>query len=100
MLEREPFIAILEISLDYGIKDGVFRRFNIMNQAYILEGIIAGFISQWLTDKRKGALADKAGVVAETFWYGIVSDEQKEREGNKRRYQITQYPKNLQGRVS
>jgi len=92
----KKYISFLANNLNYGIKKGVFRSFNIMNQAYILVAVINGFISQWLTDKRKGTLADKAGVVAETFLYGIVSDEQKERESNKRRYKITQCPKNLQ----
>lgn len=96
----KKYISFLANNLNYGIEKRVFRSFNIMNQAYILVAVINGFISQWLTDKRKGTLADKAGAVAETFLYGIVSDEQKERKSNKRPYKITQCPKNLQGGVS
>jgi AcrR family transcriptional regulator len=72
----KKYISFLADNLDYGIKGRVFRRFNIMNQAYILEGIIAGFISQWIIDKRKGTFVDKAGVVADTFLYGILSNGQ------------------------
>lgn len=96
----KKYISFLADNLDYGIKKGVFRSFNIMNQAYILVGIINGFISQWIIDERKGTLVDKAGLVAETFLYGIVSDEQKEREGNKGSCKIRQCRKNLQGGVS
>lgn len=76
----KKYIRFLSDNLDYGIKKGVFRPFNVMNQAYILEGIIAGFISQWIINERKGTLMDKTGPVIETALYGIVSGEQKEKE--------------------
>jgi len=72
------YIHFLSDSLDYGVKKGAFRPFNTMNQAYILEGIVTGFISQWVINERKGTFADKAEAIAKTFLYGTASTEQKE----------------------
>ncbi|MFQ6066227.1 MAG: TetR/AcrR family transcriptional regulator [bacterium] len=94
----KKYISFLADNLDYGIKAGVFRPFNIMNQAYILVGIVNGFISQWIIDERKGTFVEKAGVVAETFLHGIVSNEQKDRQRNKGSCKITQRHKDFQGR--
>lgn len=68
----QRYISFLSDSLDEGIKKGVFRPFNPVNQAYVLHGIIIGFISQWIINERKGTFADKAELVSETFLQGIV----------------------------
>lgn len=73
-------MGFLANSLEGGTKKGVFRLFNPMNQAYVLHGIIIGFISQWIINERKGSFADKAELVSETFLQGIVVPQQQEQE--------------------
>jgi len=76
----QKYMGFLANSLERGTKKGVFRLFNPMNQAYVLHGIIIGFISQWIINERKGSFADKAELVSETFLQGIVGPQQKEQE--------------------
>jgi AcrR family transcriptional regulator len=74
----KKYISFLADTLDQGIKRGVFRPFNSMNQAYVLHGIIIGFVSQWIINKRKKPFVDKAELVSGTFLQGIVVAEQKQ----------------------
>jgi len=74
----KKYISFLADVLDDGIKKGVFRPLNSANQAYVFHGIIIGFISQWIINERKGAFADKTGVISATFLRGIIAAEQKE----------------------
>jgi len=76
----QKYMGFLANSLERGTKKGVFRLFNPMNQAYVLHGIIIGFVSQWIINERKGSFADKAHLVSETFLQGIVGPQQKEQE--------------------
>lgn len=78
--DYKKYISFLAHTLDDGIEKGAFRPFNSVNQAYVLHGTIIGFISQWIINERKGPFVDKAEFIAETFLYGIVSDERKEKE--------------------
>jgi len=78
----QKYMGFLANSLEGGTKKGVFRPFNPVNQAYVLHGIIIGFVSQWTINERKGSFADKAELVSETFLQGIVGPQQKERDKN------------------
>lgn len=78
--QYEKYISFLADVLDDGIRKGVFRPFNSANQAYVLHGIIIGFISQWIINERKGAFADKTGFISETLLRGIIAAEQKEKK--------------------
>jgi AcrR family transcriptional regulator len=80
----KKYISFLADALDDGIRKGVFRPFNSTNQAYVLHGIIIGFISQWIINERKGSFADKTGVISETFLRGIIATEQKEEKKKSR----------------
>ncbi len=73
----ERYMNFLSRTLDTGLKKGAFRPIDPINQAYVLHGIIVGFISQWIINERKGSVADKAGLVADTFLHGIVSQNKK-----------------------
>jgi len=75
----QRYINFLAVRLDYGVKTGAFRPFDPMNQAYILHGIITGFISQWIINERKGSFTDKERTVADTFLRGIVSNKKLKR---------------------
>jgi len=72
------YISFLAETLEYGVKRKDFRTINPTNQAYVLHGIIVGFISQWIINERKGSFADKADLVAETFLRGVLRDGRKE----------------------
>jgi len=78
--DYERYMGFLAESLEYGVKRGGFRRINPANQAYVLHGIIVGFVSQWIINGRKGSFADKADLVAETFLHGIVRDGRKQED--------------------
>jgi len=78
--DYKKYISFLAHTLDDGIEKGVFRPFNSVNQAYVLHGTIIGFISQWITNERKGPFVDKAEVISTTFLRGIIATEQKEEE--------------------
>ena len=78
------YISFLADTLDQGIKKGVFRPFNSMNQAYVLHGIIIGFVSQWIINKKKEPFVDKAELVSETFLQGIVGTERKNKKSPSR----------------
>lgn len=52
----KKYRSFLADNLNYGIKKGVFRPFNTMNQAYVLQGTITGFISRWIISEKKGLL--------------------------------------------
>jgi len=88
--QYQGYISFLADTLDQGIKKGVFRPFNPINQAYVLHGIIIGFISQWTINERKGSFGDKAHLVSETFLQGIVGPQRKktrrERTMNRQSY--------------
>jgi len=75
--DYERYIGFLAESLEYGVKRGDFRTINPTNQAYVLHGIVIGFVSQWIINGRKGSFADKADLVAETFLHGILRDGRK-----------------------
>jgi AcrR family transcriptional regulator len=77
------YISFLADTLDQGIKKGVFRPFNSMNQAYVLHGIIIGFVSQWIINERKELFVDKAELVSETFLQGIGGAERKNKKISK-----------------
>ena len=66
--------------LDSGVRTGSFRPFSPVIQAHILEGLIMGFILHWTINKRTGNLADQAGAVVETFFYGIKRNRHKEKK--------------------
>ena len=72
------YISFLAETLEYGVKRKDFRTINPTNQAYVLHGIIVGFVSQWIINERKGSFADKADLVAETFLRGVLRDGRKE----------------------
>jgi len=76
--DYERYISFLAETLEYGVKRGGFRAVNPTNQAYVLHGIIIGFVSQWIINERKGSFADKADLVAETFLRGVLRDGRKE----------------------
>jgi len=76
----EKYIDFLREVLDSGVRSGSFRAFSPVTQAYILEGLIMGFILQWIINKRKGNLANQAGVVVETFFYGVKRNRHKEKK--------------------
>ncbi len=69
--EYKKYLSFLADTLDYGIKKGVFRPFNPLHQAYILHGIIIGFISQWTVNERR-SFVDKTEAITETFLNGVV----------------------------
>jgi len=71
----QEYINFLAERLDWGVKTQAFRPFDRMNQAYILHGIIIGFISQWIINERKGSFTDEIEAVTETFLQGIVAKE-------------------------
>lgn len=70
----DEYIRFIAETLDYGVKKGTFRTFSSIAQAYILEGIITGSILQWVINKRKGSLANKADQILETTFYGIEAN--------------------------
>jgi AcrR family transcriptional regulator len=76
------YMSFLADTLDYGIKKGAFRSLDAVNQAYVLHGIIIGFVSQWVINERRGSFVDKVDLITETFLHGIGPTEQKE-EGKK-----------------
>ena len=76
--DYKKYISFLADTLDDGIKKGVFRPFNSVNQAYVLHGVIIGFVSQWIINERKGPFVDKAELITQTFLRGIIAAEQKE----------------------
>lgn len=78
--DYERYIDFLAESLEYGVKRGDFRTINPTNQAYVLHGIVIGFVSQWIINGRKGSFTDKADLVAETFLHGIVRDGRKQED--------------------
>ena len=78
--DYDKYITFLAHTFDDGIKKGVFRPFNSVNQAYVLHGTIVGFISQWIINERKGPFVNKAEVISETFLRGIIATKEK-REG-------------------
>jgi len=75
--DYQEYIGFLAESLVYGIQRGAFRALDTMNQAYVLEGMITGFIFQWIINKRKGTFVDKAEPLIETFLHGVTSNENK-----------------------
>lgn len=77
------YISFLADTLDDGIKKGVFRPFNSVNQAYVLHGVIIGFVSQWIINERKGPFVDKAELITQTFLRGIIAAEHKEEHKKK-----------------
>ena len=77
------YISFLADTLDDGIKKGVFRPFNSVNQAYVLHGVIIGFVSQWIINERKGSFVDKAELITQTFLRGIIAAEHKEEHKKK-----------------
>lgn len=81
--EYKKYISFLADTLDDGIKKGVFRPFNSVNQAYVLHGVIIGFVSQWIINERKGPFVDKAELITQTFLRGIIATEQKEEHKKK-----------------
>jgi len=81
--DYKKYISFLAGTLDDGIKRGVFRPFNSVNQAYVLHGIIIGFVSQWIINERKGPFVDKAELITQTFLRGVIATEQKEEEKKK-----------------
>ena len=80
--DYKKYISFLAHALNDGIEKGVFRPFDSVNQAYVLHGVIIGFISQWIINERKGPFVDKAELISETFLHGIIATEQK-KEGKK-----------------
>jgi len=76
----KKYIDFLEEVLDSGVKSGTFRASSPVIQAYILEGLIMGFISQWIINKRKGNLVNQADTVVETFFYGVKRNGHKEKK--------------------
>jgi len=81
--DYKKYISFLADTLDQGIKKGVFRSFNSVNQAYVLHGTIIGFISQWIINERKGPFVDKAELITQTFLRGIIAAEHKEEHKKK-----------------
>lgn len=81
--QYEKYINFLAHTINYGIKKGAFKSCDALSQAYILEGIIIGFISQWMVSKKKEPLKGRAERVADTFLHGI----QTANEGKKHNYQ-------------
>lgn len=81
--QYEKYIHFLADTINYGINKGAFRFCDALSQAYILEGIIIGFISQWMVNRKKEPFKDKAERVAETFLHGIA----KANEGKKHNHQ-------------
>jgi AcrR family transcriptional regulator len=81
--DYKKYISFLADVLDDGIKKGVFRSFNSANQAYVLHGVIIGFVSQWIINERKGPFVDKAELITQTFLRGIIAAEHKEEHKKK-----------------